>query len=524
MQIANSLAGFTLSEADSLRKAMGKKKKDLMEKYGAQFVEGCAKKKIPKEKAQALYELIAKFAEYGFNKSHAAAYALVAYQTAWLKANYTAEYMAALLSLRQGNTDDMVIYIDEARRIGLEIAGPDVNTSATYWQIEPDGKTLRFSLGAVKGVGEKAVESIVEERQKNGLFKDLHEFCERVDARAANKGCLESLVKSGAFDRIADEGGRGRLMAALEDAMANGAAQRRDRESGQGSLFGGDGGESARPKLPQVPDWPDAQRLEEEKKVLGFYFSGHPLADVREIIEGLSSKPIKQLTEIPDGYEVVLGAYVNAVQSKTTRERGEKMAVLDIEDFSGSTQAVVFPRTYEKYKELIKPDVILFFRGKIKNGDMGLSLLVEELFTLDDAVRRHLSAISITLRQDDPQLALGPKNGNGNGASKKNGNGNGHSLLDAKAMSSRIESLVGLLKAHPGSIDVWFQLELEEGAGAPATVLVRGGSKVRVKPSSALFAGLHHQLPRGAVRVAGQNNKAHRPAEPAWKRRGNGRG
>jgi len=213
MQIANKLAGFTLSEADSLRKAMGKKKKDLMEKYGAQFVEGCAKNKIPQEKSKALYELIAKFAEYGFNKSHAAAYAYVAYQTAWLKANYPAEYMAALLSLRQGNTDDMVMYIDEARRIGLVIAGPDVNASGIRWQIEGDGKTLRFSLGAVKGVGEKAVECIVEARTKDGPFKDLYDFCERVDAKSANKGCMESLIKAGAFDGIADEGGRGRLIA-----------------------------------------------------------------------------------------------------------------------------------------------------------------------------------------------------------------------------------------------------------------------------------------------------------------------
>ncbi|MCW8131325.1 MAG: DNA polymerase III subunit alpha [Planctomycetota bacterium] len=531
MQIANILAGFTLSEADSLRKAMGKKKKDLMEKYGAQFVDGCAKNGIAREKAQALYDLIAKFAEYGFNKSHAAAYAFVAYQTAWLKANYTAEYMAGLLSLRQGNTDDMVMYIDEARRIGLQIAGPDVNASGIFWQIEPDGKTLRFSLGAVKGVGEKAVECIVAAREKEGAFKDIYDFCERVDAKAANKGCIESLIKAGAFDAVSDEGGRAQLMAALEDAIAHGANLRRDRESGQGSLFGGDG-EAARPKLPQVAEWPDQQRLEEEKKVLGFYFSGHPLADVREIIEGLSSKPLKQLVDVTDGFEVVAGAYVNSIRATVTREKGEKMAVLTIEDFSGTAQAVVFPRVYDKYKEFVKTDVVLFFRGKIKNDDRGVSLLVEEIFNLEEAVRRHLSAIQITLRQDQPAPrkghAVAKKNGNGNGNGKKsakgNGNGNGDAhpaeLLDDKAMIAQIESLVGLLRAHPGAIDVWFQLELEEGTGAPATVLVRGGNRVRVKPTPGLFAGLHEQLPVGAIRVAGQNNKPRRPPEPQWKRRG----
>ena len=500
MQIANSLADFTLSEADALRKAMGKKKRELMEKYGAQFVAGCAKNKIPQDKARALYELIAKFAEYGFNKSHAAAYALVAYQTAWLKSNYTAEYMAALLSLRQGNTDDLVAYSDEARRIGLELAGPDVNSSGVHFQIEPDGKTLRFSLGALKGVGEKAVEAIAAARKKDGVFKDLYDFCTRVDARAANKTCLESLIKAGAFDALASDGGRGQLSAALEEAMHHGANLRRDLDSGQGSLFGGDDlGDAMRPPLPKVADWPQAQRLEEEKKILGFYFSGHPLADVREIVEGLSSRKIRELDQVGDGMEVVTGAYVTALRATVTRERSEKMAVLSVEDFSGTTQIVVFPRTYERYKDLLKPDVVLFFRSKLKKDERGLSLAAEEVFTLDDAVQRYASALTITINdKSEPQNSK------------------------SELFSNRLESLVQLLQANSGSVQVWFQLDLKEGQSAPTSVTVKAGSRLCVKPTTALFAGLHDRLPRGAVRVIGENNQPRRPAEPPWKRRSSG--
>ena len=338
MQIANQLAGFSLSEADSLRKAMGKKKKDLMEKYGKQFVEGCAKNGIDPKKAQDLYDLIAKFAEYGFNKSHAAAYAFVAYQTAYLKANYPAEFMAGNMSLEQGNTDKIVEYIDEARRMGLDVAPPDINTSGVTFTIEGD-HLLRFSLGAVKGVGEKAVEAIVAERNKNGKFKDLYDLCERIDSKSVNKGCLESLIKAGALDSIGRGSGRAAMMATVEDAMAHGARTRDDRNSGQGNLFGGDeggeGGQDAAPRLrmAQVAEWTEKQRLDEEKAVLGFYFSGHPLDEARELVDGLSSCTIKGMSNIPEGYEVVIGAYVTQVQPRITRAKGEKMAVLTIEDF-----------------------------------------------------------------------------------------------------------------------------------------------------------------------------------------------
>ena len=522
MQIANQIANFTLSDADSLRKAMGKKKKDLMDKYGIQFADGCAANGIERQKAVELYALIAKFAEYGFNKSHAAAYALVAYQTAYLKANYPAEFMAGNMSLEQGKTDKIVEYIDESRRIGLDVLSPDINKSGVHFGIEND-KLLRFSLGAIKGVGEKAVEAIVEDRAKHGAFASLFDFCARVDARNANKGCMESLIKAGAFDGLHKGAGRATLLAALEDAMSDGAKQREDRDSGQGNLFGdGDADAGAvKHNLPLVPEWSDKQRLEEEKKVLGFYFSGHPLAEARELVEGLSSCSIKALGSIPEGYEVLIGAYVTQVQTKITKAKQEKMAVLVVEDFSANTQVVVFPRTYQKFQALMQPDRILFFRGKIKANDMGapnpkagedsgapstpqVSLLADELLTPDQAAERYTGDVSFQFDDSEQERASGAPASPGIAASA----------------ALKLQSVLGVLKTAPGKTPVYFNLTLQtiqDGGGA--SVRVKAGDKYRVKSTQELFSRLRPLLRPGAVRVTGENTRATKPVVPAWKNR-----
>ena len=518
MQIANQLAGFTLSEADSLRKAMGKKKKDLMDKYGKQFVEGCAKNGIDPKKAQELYDLIAKFAEYGFNKSHAAAYAFVAYQTAYLKANYPAEFMAGNMTLEQGNTDKVVEYIDESRRMGLEVAPPDINTSGVTFVIENE-RLLRFALGAVKGVGEKAVESIVNERQKNGKFKDLYELCERLDSRSVNKSCLESLVKAGALDSIAGGCGRSSLLATLEDAMSSGARIRADKSSGQGNLFGGDGVAAPRPRMAQVAEWTEKQRLEEEKAVLGFYFSGHPLDDARELVEGISSSSIRNLAKVQEGYEVVIGAYVTQIQPRITRMKGEKMAVLTVEDFSGNTQVVVFPKTYEKFKQLLQPDAILFFKGRLKsnetNGGGGnggdenrpasMAIAADEIMTVEAAAERYVSDVTVMLDEHDGKThdQSNPANGNGNG----------------NGVKARVQSVLALMRNFNGRVPLYFSVDIDSGPGAPATVAIRGGEKTGLRPEPDLFVGLRKILKPGAVRVSSTGTQAHKPADPPWKRR-----
>jgi DNA polymerase III subunit alpha len=520
MQIANQLGGFSLSEADSLRKAMGKKKKDLMEKYGKLFEEGCLKIGIPVEKSRELYALIEKFASYGFNKSHAAAYALVAYQTAYLKANYPAEFMAGNMSLEQGNTDKVVEYIDESRRMGLDVLPPDINKSGIRFGIEND-RLLRFSLGAIKGVGEKAVESIVEERTKNGPFKDIFDFCERVDSKNANKGCLESLVKAGAFDTISGKK-RAAVMAALEEAIAQGATMRQDRSSGQGNLFGGGGeGDSvaAKPRLPQIAEWTDRKRLEEEKSVLGFYLSGHPLGEVRELVEGCSSCSIKGLSDIPDGFIVTIGAYVTNVLTTVTKAKQEKMAILTVEDFSGSTKAVIFPRTYARFKDLLAPDKILFFRGKVKvdeggggakkqEGEEGgsgpmMTLMPDEILLPDQAGEIFVNNVSLTIT-DSVQSA------DGEPAKVEKGH----------AAKARIQSVANLLRTHPGSTQVYLNLEVEDDTGQPATVTVCPSDKWKVRASPEFLSGVRGILERGSVKITGEAaTRAQKPQLPAWKQR-----
>ena len=506
MQIANQLAGFSLSEADSLRKAMGKKRKDLMAKYRVQFVDGCVNNNIATAKAQELYDLIAKFAEYGFNKSHAAAYALVAYQTAYLKANYPAEFMAGNMSLEQGNTDKIVEYIEESRRIGLDVRPPDINTSGVRFGIEGE-RMLLFPLGAIKGVGDKAVEALVEERTKNGAFKDLYDLCERVDSRNANKSCLESLVKAGALDSIVHGSSRAVLIAALEDAMAQGAARRQDRNSGQGSLFGGgdDAGATAsfKPRLPQVPEWSEKERLEEEKKVLGFYFSGHPLAEARELAEGLSSCPIRTLAEVPEGYTVVIGAYVTQMRTTVTRDKGEKMAVLTVEDFGGSAQVVVFPRTYKECKEVVGPDRILFFRGRVKTNELQsgggqgegnaapqMTIIAEAVLPVEAAAQQYVRDLGLTL-------------GDGGTAQAQ----------------AKFQSALTLLRNYPGGVPVFFHLEVEDAEGRSGVVSVRAGEQFNVRSAPELIVGLRNILGAGAVHVTGEGTQAQQAPEPAWKRR-----
>jgi DNA polymerase-3 subunit alpha len=507
MQIANQLAGFTLSEADKLRKAMGKKKPELMARYAVQFVDGCAQKGIERDKAQKLYELIAKFAEYGFNRSHAAAYAFLAYQTAYLKANYPAEFMAGNMSLEQGDTDKIVLYMEECRRMGLDVRPPDINTSGAHFGIEGD-TLLRFPLGAIKGVGDKAVEAIVDERAKNGPFRDLYEFCDRVDARQANKGCLESLIKAGAFDAIAQGASRAVLLEALEDAMAQGASARQDRNSGQGSLFGGNDApkDQFKPRLPQVPDWNEKQRLEEEKKVLGFYFSGHPLAEARELAEGLRSCPLRDLPETPEGYTVTVGAYVTQVRATVTRDKGEKMAVLNIEDFSGSAQVLVWPRVYDRFKNLLQPDSILFFRGRLKlnepaGGESGgnggdsekkrrpaATILADQVMTAEQAAQKYVRGLVLELGNDG-----------------------------AERVQARLDSLLDQLRHYPGQVEVYFNLEVEDAQGRPVLVSVRAGAKLGLRAAPELLTALRQILPPGGLRVLSEGTDAQRTPVPAWK-------
>jgi DNA polymerase-3 subunit alpha len=540
MRIAHELGGFTLSEADSLRKAMGKKKKDLMEKYSTLFIEGCQKHGIPREKAERLFELIERFASYGFNKSHAAAYAFVAYQTAWLKTHYPAQFMAALLSLKQDKTEKLVEYIDEARRLGLRIEAPDVNRSGLGFLPLGSGR-LSYSLSAIKGVGEKAAEVIVKGRA-SGPYRDLYDFSERVDARLVNKGVVESLVRSGAFDGIAGkDAGRGQLFAAVEDALSCGTRSREDRLSGQGMLFGGDESGTAPPPLPRVADWLPKEKLEEEKKALGFYFSGHPLDRVRELVESLSSCSSRKLAALPENREVVFGGFVTQVQKKTTRADKKQMAILTLEGILGPVTAVVFPRTYEKFQRLLVPDTVLFVRGKTKADQRGgsvsrpngtetgeaeqpdaapvVTLLTDELFSLEEAVARFAESVTVRLNGEGVDEVLATANGNGAGEGKKEAASKKSAPDLMQLIESRAASVLDLARAHPGKLPLFLKVEMDEVNGARTIVCVRTQDKLKISPTENFVSGLRHILRPGAFYFSASGNRVQKAAEPPWKRR-----
>jgi hypothetical protein len=288
------------------------------------------------------------------------------------------------------------------------------------------------------------------------------------------------------------------LATAVEEAMNQGAAVRRDKASGQGALFGEAPGAEAKVALPPVGDWPRAQRLEEEKKVLGFYLSGHPLSDVREFIEGLSTTTCRGLAGMSDGAEVVMGVYLTAVQPKVTRTDGRKMAVLLIEDFTGAAQAVAFPRAYERYRELMRPDQVLFLRGNVRVAEVGAvstSVAAEEILSLEQALAAYPGALSLRMRQADFPVATdaAPAAGAQPAAAP--------AAWDERAFAARLENIVQLLGSHPGPVPVWFELLLEDESGSPARAWIQAGARFGVRPAPELLEGLRQLLPRDGVRV-----------------------
>jgi DNA polymerase-3 subunit alpha len=384
MQIASEMAGFTMGEADTLRRAMGKKDRDLMAKQKEKFVAGCAERGVAKAKAERVWELMEKFAGYGFNKSHAAAYALVAYQTAYFKANYPVEFMAALLTSEMGDTDKIVKYIDECRAMGIPVVPPDVNVSSVRFSVA-DG-TIRFGLAAIKNVGEAAMESILKTRAEQGPFQSLDDFCARVDLRLVNRRVLESLIKAGAFDSLGLP--RAQLMAQLDVALEGGQRRQRDQAEGQGSFFDLLPADplAATPRsepVALVPEWDTDQRLEFEKEVLGFYVSGHPLARFREAIErrgGITSSG--ELAAKGNGARVEVYGQVTALKETSTKA-GNRMAFVTLEDMEGTMEATVFPEPFKAAAEHLRSREPLLVRGRVDDSDKGRSILVEQVQRLE---------------------------------------------------------------------------------------------------------------------------------------------
>lgn len=412
MAIANKVAGFSLGQADILRRAMGKKKPEEMEKLRVKFLDGAKENKIPEKKAEKLYELIQKFAGYGFNKSHAAAYAVVCYQTAYLKTHYPTEFMAALMTTDMGNQDKLVGYFTECRDLGIKVLGPDVNASQKHFAVAEGA--IRFGLAAIKNVGEGAVESVLDVRTQTGSFSSFFDFCRRVDLHKVNKRMLEGLIKAGAFDSTGAR--RSQLMAVLDQAVEEGAAAQRERDCGQISIFGEEmngRGMSAPlpiPPLPSVAEWDQAQRLKYERELTGFYISAHPLTRYEAMLGALSTTTTTGLKDCADGSEVKICGVIATVKSMLTK-KGDRMAYLTIEDLQGTTEVIVFPDLFKTAGEMMTPEHIVRITGTIDRGDKGTKLRGSKIEPLADVQTQSIKRIRIRLtdhpdvREQLPRLA-----------------------------------------------------------------------------------------------------------------------
>ncbi len=434
MQIANRLAGFSLGEADILRRAMGKKKREEMAAQREKFLAGCAARKVPAKKAEKIFDLMAEFAGYGFNKSHSCAYALLAYQTAYLKVHFPVEFMAALLTSETGNTEKVVKYIHESRGMGIRVLPPDVHQSSLYFT--PVGEDIRFGLAAIKNVGENTAKAICEARTERGTFPNIYGFCSAIDSRFLNRRVLESLVKAGAMDCFGAP--RAQLWAAIEGAMSHGQKMEHQRTVGQHGLFLGGANQSPaddeQSLLPETEDWSEDQQLAGEHAVLGFYVSGHPLDKYTGRLSDLGVVELGSLEQKPNGEELVIAGII--VQTRPMRSRkGARWAICRVQDQTGGVEALVFPEAFQRYETILKAATPLAMRGRVNIEDAGTRFVVSDIRLLEQLSERKtdLMRVRVDLR-----------------------------ALDTKAM----DTLQALFAERPGRCRVAFELISQDGVTA----------------------------------------------------------
>lgn len=399
MKIASVIAGFTLAAADIMRRAMGKKDKVLMAEQKKEFISGATERGIPKRIAAEIFDLIDRFASYGFNKSHSVAYSVLAYQTAYLKAHYPAEFMAATMTSEINNTDKIVSFIDECRKLGIRVLPPDVNESDWNFVVTNDG--IRFGLAAIKNVGTGAVREIVRVREEGGSFKNIFDFCTRVDLRTVNKKTIESLVQAGAFDSI--ESNRAQLLEAVDRAMSFGQSQKKHELAGQSNLFemstATHPSEIQYPSLPDVQPWTDAEKLSREKTVLGFYVSGHPLRKYQQEVEVFSTATFGEAELVEFDSTVRVCGIITGVRTKIDR-KGNTMAFVSMEDFTGKGELIVFSDPYKNYRHLLHPDSLVVVEGKAQPTEDTLKILPSFMCPLSEARQHYAKHIVISIDID----------------------------------------------------------------------------------------------------------------------------
>ncbi|EFK06911.1 putative DNA polymerase III subunit alpha [delta proteobacterium NaphS2] len=396
MKIAQVLANYTMAEADELRKAVGKKKPEVMARHRARFIDGAKENGVSADMAEKLFGLIEKFGGYGFNKSHSAAYAMIAYQTAYLKAHYPVQFMCALLTLDMGNQDKTIKNIAECRTMGIQILPPDVNESQADFSVVED--QIRFGLAAVKNVGQKAVEMLIEERDKHGHFKGLLDFCRRMEGSKVNRRVLEGLIQCGAFDFT--NAFRSRLFEGLDDALKLCGARHDPNQLNMfGSLELGEGEAGGLLELPDLPEWEEKEKLRREKEALGFYITGHPLEGFQKAIKRFATCLVNDLPTQNDKDQVKLAGVVESLKLKRTK-RGDKMAIMHLEDLTGSTEVVVFPDVFAEAAPLLKGDEPLLVSGSVEIGDKSAKIIAKEIKSLHRLELKAARAVVISVKNE----------------------------------------------------------------------------------------------------------------------------
>ncbi len=468
MQIANRLAGYSLGEADLLRRAMGKKNAEEMAKQRERFVQGALERKFPQKKVEKIFDLMEQFAGYGFNKSHSAAYAVLAYQTAYLKTHYPVEFMAALLTSVTGNTDDVVKYINECRDMGIPVEPPDINVSDANFT--PHEQAIRFGLAAVKNVGHNAIDSIVAARKELGNFTSIYQFCEKVDLRLLNKRVVESLIKSGAMDSL---GRRNQLMQALDKAIERAQKTQRDAESGQHGLFGvfddqpsaGNGNDT----LPEVPDWDEHTRLAFEKEILGFFITGHPLEKYVSKLKDFRALTVEEICAMKQSTgrdESISTGGVITSHKIAKSKKGDLYAQGSLEDMTGKLDFLLFSDNFKRLQERLKLEVPVLVRASVRVEEgANPKLMVSDITPLEEAKPKLPAALRLKIPLESTTNEV-------------------------------IDELHGILAAHKGEARVLFDLERPGDF-----MVVMEAEGYNVMPDHAFISRVEELCGRGSVRV-----------------------
>lgn len=491
-RVANVLAGFSLAMGDNLRRAIGKKKPEEMAKMRAKFVEGCAKtNRIPAGQAEDVFNMIDKFAGYGFNKSHSAAYSVVAFQTAYLKTHYPAEFMSALLSSEMGNLDKIPVFICECRAMGLEVRPPSINESEVRFSPAPNA--VRYGLAGIKNVGEGAAKEVVANRKSHGPYKGLMDFCQRLQGQLINKKVIESLIRCGAFDMPGSD--RARMLAGIDFALSRANAAARDKASGQTSLFDM---MSAAPQisaddasLPKADRMSESELLAGERELLGIYMTGHPLSQYAGLLERYQLSSVQKLKQLASGSITRLGGIIAAVTPRMTKKK-EPMAILQLEDLDGSIDVVVYPEAYREYRQVLVQDQAVMLCGEVRFEEDVPRVIAQEIYLLRDCPTLYVERVRIHFPTG--RLASEPE------------------------MMNRVRDT---LNAHPGRTDVHICLEFPSGE----KVFLDTDMQYKVTCDEVLIKELEHSLGENSVYVVVSGNACRKPRRPPAYRRnefGNG--